>query len=197
MTQPRPSIHPHPPSLTMAKARLTPLLCLLMALLLPPASANDLRCNTFMGTDSVQGGPGIETCPDIGNPIKRCVQRAYVLFGVQQYGMSCDDRTSLTPPALAPLQPLPHLPQFFSAQTCPTTHAARSMGAAWTTAQWSGAATPISRRPPSTAATSQTRARCSAQSAAQTPVRTTRRSTGARREGPGGRGCCSRLWWSW
>ena len=62
-------------------------LIILLATLSGPAAA--FTCNTYIGSDNVEGGVGHEDCLP---GIEKCVQRSWIGFlKDQEYGMSCDD----------------------------------------------------------------------------------------------------------
>jgi len=60
----------------------------LLLLLALAASADELRCNTYLGSAFSQSGAGIETCLMGHEP---CVQQLFYVLGVETYSMSCDD----------------------------------------------------------------------------------------------------------
>jgi len=61
---------------------------LLLLLALTASAADEVRCNTYLGSAFSQSGAGIETCLMGHEP---CVQQLFHVLGVETYSMSCDD----------------------------------------------------------------------------------------------------------
>ena len=70
----------------------TSVFALLLCAIFAVDDAQGLRCNTYLGSHFGHSGAGIETC----TYASKCIEKAFIVYGVQTYSMSCDDELQCT-----------------------------------------------------------------------------------------------------